>query len=135
MSAVLGTGAVGDHIEEGAILLVQRVVEDAPALAELVGTGVDEGRILEVLVPAASDGIEVDDGILERGATLPQEPVLVAQPLGDARAIGVVGVPSVVLVMSRVLSRTRSVLDFTSDWAVVAFAAFLALSGSPGLHR
>src|SRR5690606_24590036 len=84
-----GRGAMGDDVEEGAVLRGEAVVEDLAASAELMGAGADEGGVLEVLVPGTLDGVEVDVAAFEDGAGGAEEVVLVAQPLADAPVIAV----------------------------------------------
>ncbi len=74
----VGGGRVGDDVEEAAVLRGERVVEDLAPRAELVGAGVDQRRVLEVLVPAARERVEVDDRAGERGAGRAHERLLVA---------------------------------------------------------
>ena len=63
----IGRSLVLQDVEEAMVLLVETVVQDVAGLAEFVGPGVDQWFVLELLVPTALDGIDVQQ-------RTPQEP-------------------------------------------------------------
>src|SRR5687768_960361 len=70
-----------ENIEQPAVLLIERRVEDLGAVAEPVRARVDQRQILQMLVPAARDRIDRDQPAVERRPARSQEALLMQQVL------------------------------------------------------
>ena len=97
-------GLEGQHPEEAQVLIPEHGVGDPTPGTDRVRPGVDEGRVLEVLVGALLDGVDAQQRRIEPGAALRQEIRPVPQPFAqDNRVVvqhGIAGdgfAPDVVL--------------------------------------
>ncbi len=77
----VGAGLVGEDVQEAAVLLGDAFVDDLSLASQGVGSGVDQGRVLEVLVLVPEDGVEGEGLGPEEGAALGDEGVAVLEVL------------------------------------------------------